>query len=363
MELSEHIREIQDALRKGTFVNEASVSQGIVLRLLQALGWPIFDSKVVSPEYTVEGRRVDFALCHPALKPIVFVEVKKVGEGEGGDRQLFEYAFYVGVPMAVLTNGQEWHFYLPGEQGSYEERRVYKLDILGRDVDESEKRLRAYLYYQALCSGSAIEAAKQDYRDVARQRTIQSALPQAWRKLIEDQDESLVELIANETESLCGYKPDSDTVAEFLAAGVRSQAVADTQSAARPITASLPAPAVSASGQGLRGVGFSLYGAETQARNAKDAMIKLIEQLARRDSTFLQRFAARPQGRSRRYVAPDRSDLYPNRPDLCQDYSHQLQSGWWIGTNYSRQAITKIIQMACEVAGIAFGRDLIVNLG
>ena len=31
---------------------------------------------VVAPEYSLEGRRVDFALCHPAGKPLVFVEVK-----------------------------------------------------------------------------------------------------------------------------------------------------------------------------------------------------------------------------------------------------------------------------------------------
>lgn len=65
MELRDHIPHIQESIRAGAFVNEASVSQGIVLRILQALGWPIFDSRIVSPEYGVEGRRVDFAFCHP----------------------------------------------------------------------------------------------------------------------------------------------------------------------------------------------------------------------------------------------------------------------------------------------------------
>ena len=86
------------------------------------------------PEFSLEGRRVDFALCHPANRPAVFVEVKKVGGAKGADKQLFEYAFHSGVPMAILTDGQEWSFYLPGEQGRYDERRVYKLDLLERNV-------------------------------------------------------------------------------------------------------------------------------------------------------------------------------------------------------------------------------------
>src|SRR3990172_11571632 len=141
MNLTEHIKEIQNALKAGRFLNEASVSQGIVLRILQALGWPVFDSQIVWPEYTVEGRRVDFALCQPKAKPAVFIEVKQVGQSEGADRQLFEYSFHLGIPMAVLTDGQEWHFYLPAERGDYKERRVYKLDLLERDIDENSRKI------------------------------------------------------------------------------------------------------------------------------------------------------------------------------------------------------------------------------
>ena len=162
MTLQDHISDIRQAIRNERFSNEAAVSQGIVLRLLQALGWPTYDIQVVFPEFGVGGRRVDFALCHPRNKPLVFIEVKQIGKGEGADRQLFEYAFHTGVPMAIMTDGQEWHFYLPGEQGHYEERRVYKLDILERDVEESAKRLDRYLSYEAMCSGQAIELARKD---------------------------------------------------------------------------------------------------------------------------------------------------------------------------------------------------------
>ena len=216
MELRDHIAQIRDGLTTGNFPNEASVSQGIVLRFLQSLHWPIFDSTVVCPEYSVGGRRVDFALCHPPGKALVFIEVKNIGKDEGADRQLFEYAFHVGVPLAVLTDGRQWSFYLPGEQGSYDERRVYRLDLVDRDLDECEKRLQRYLNFSDCCSGKAVEAAKEDYRDQTKKRQIQQTLPQAWARLIKEPDELLVELLTNEVESLCGYKPDLDIVASFV---------------------------------------------------------------------------------------------------------------------------------------------------
>ena len=117
MDLADDIDDIRARIRSGGFTNEASVSQGIVLRLLHALQWPQYNTQVVYPEYPLEGSlRVDFALCHPPGKPIGFIEVKKIGQSDGAERQLFEYAFHKGVPLAILTDGREWNVFLPGEQ-------------------------------------------------------------------------------------------------------------------------------------------------------------------------------------------------------------------------------------------------------
>ncbi|HEX7575313.1 MAG TPA: type I restriction endonuclease [Candidatus Methanoperedens sp.] len=128
MELKEHIIEIQKDIKTGQFSTEAAVSRGIVMRILESLKWPIYKTKVVWPEYPLETRYVDYALCHPPEKPVVIIEVKNIGKLRDADTQLFEYAFHAGVPMAVLTDGQEWNFYLPSGKGSYDERRFYKID-------------------------------------------------------------------------------------------------------------------------------------------------------------------------------------------------------------------------------------------
>ena len=93
-------------------------------------------------------------------------------------------------------------------------------------------------------------------------------------------------------------------------------------------------------------------------------LTSVIEVLAERDPTFLGRFTALPRhGRTRRYVAQNRNDLYPGRPDLIEEHSHQLRSGFWIGTNISRKQIERILAVACDVAGLRYGADLKINLG
>jgi len=248
MDLEEHIREIRLGIEARQFAHEAAVAQGIVLRLLGALSWPCWNTHVVALQYSIQGRRADFALCHPADRPIALIEVKQLGmSSPASERQLFEYAFHAGVPLVVLTDGQQWDFFLPAEQGDYGERRVYKLDLLEREVDECSSRLVRYFKYDAIVSGAAIEAAREDYRSVAQTRLIQAALPKAWRKLVEEKDDLLIDLIADQAATLCGYKPGVETVAHFLKESItfteqpssaRPRPVESSGSAATPASSS-----------------------------------------------------------------------------------------------------------------------------
>ena len=374
MTLENHIIEdIRAGIKAGRFVNEAAVSQGIVLRLLQALGWPTYDTQVVCPEYALEGRRVDYALCHPSSKPIAFIEVKQIGQSDGAERQLFEYAFHIGVPLAILTDGQEWNFFLPAEQGDYGERRVYKLDVVERELSESVSRLTRYLGYSEICSGNAIAAAREDYKSISRNRQMLATLPEAWSQLVAEEDDLLLELVADRVESLSGFKPDLDTVAKFLRENVSLRAngwpnvpvgrtpaagpsTTTTTPRTQPTTPPVPTP--------VGAVGFSLEGRFFTCRNGRDVLVGVFDALAERDGTFLERFAARPKhGRTRRYLARSAEELYPGRPDLAREYSAKLKSGWYVGTNVSKAQIERIISMACEVAPLEFGRELVVSVG
>ena len=355
MSLSDHLKKNQEGLRQGSYTSEASVSQGILLPALNALGWPVFDTSIVVPEFSLEGRRVDFALWHPKNKPAVFVEVKNVGLSDGADRQLFEYAFHLGVPMAILTDGQEWSFYLPGEQGRYDERRVYKIDLLERSLEEIESRLIRYLKYQNVTSGVALKSARSDYQNVSRYRIIANNLPKAWDSILQEQDSILLELLAEKVEDLCGYKPDLDMCSQFIYKQVDSQksAQVDKQSirhiTKRKKSSSKPTSKKSRTRK-VEDYTLEFKDQEISARSAREVMTTLFELLAYEDDTFLDRFAARKHGRKRRYLAKDKYDLYPGRPDLADEKSIEVVQGWWLGTNYSRKNIQDIIDLALEVA-------------
>lgn len=363
MTLESCIKQIQENLRRGTFQNEAAVSQGVVLKILNALGWDTYETQVVAPEYAIGGRRVDYALCHPPTKPSVFIEVKKVGNSDGADKQLFEYAFHEGVPLAVLTDGQEWNFYLPSGQGAYTERRFYFLDLLERDVKEICFRLDRYLSYARIKSGEARNNANNDYQDKSKQQEASSEIPKAWRTLLVETDELLAELLSDKVEESCGYKPTREDIDIFLQSQV-PDLLADKRSPSNP-----PAPTTQAikikpvlhnyAQQSLHEIGYQYKGQWHSYINGIDVMLAILREFAQSNKDFLSRFVSRKHGRTRRWVDRSKSNLYPGRTDLQEEFSVELIPGWWVGTNYSATSdMPNIVRAACEVMGIEFGKDL-----
>ena len=182
--LEEHIDDIRDKLVEMKIRKEAAVSQGIVLRLLKALAWPISNTQIVHPEYSVGGGSVDFALCLPESTPQVLIEVKQVGKIEGAEQQLFKYVLdYDGViPIAVITNGREWQFFHPTGEGTWAERKVCELDFtIGNSAGNAEK-LNRYLNYESIRTGEAIESIKKDYEQGGQQKQVAIQLPKMWSK-------------------------------------------------------------------------------------------------------------------------------------------------------------------------------------
>jgi hypothetical protein len=365
--LIDSIERIQRDLRAGRFANEAAVSQGVLLPLLHELGWPVFDTRVVAPEYALEGTAGRLRAMRPLRTSLAFVEVKRVGQSEGGGRQLFEYAFIRGVPLALLTDGQEWSFYLPAEQGHLDERRVYKLDLLERSPAESGERLGRYLAHERVLDGTALAAARADHRDVARKRQIDLTLPRAWSALLDEQDSVLLELLAEKVEDICGYRPDPDACSRFLSSSASGSGRLGAPGSRtvlpdRPPPASPPSdPPASRRLQGTT-PGFTLGGQRHAAHSAREVLQCVLVAFAKHDPTFLERFVARKHGRTRRYVSRDREELYLNRPDLAADHAVEFVPGWWLGTNYSKRSIAEIIELACEVAGVP-ASQLQISLG
>ena len=215
--IKEQIDNIRNRLKNKEYPNEQAVRQGIVDPLLRNLGWPLEDTQIVYPEYTVGSGKVDYALRDPQSKnPRVFIEAKQVGNIEGAEEQLFGYDARIRVPIAVLTDGQIWRFFHPTGEGTWEERKIHELDFIAGDSEKSAECLSRYLDYESIRSEIAIDAIRNDYNNLVRQRKIQSGLPEAWRALVQESDKDLIKVVGEKTENVCGHRPDDAQVIAFL---------------------------------------------------------------------------------------------------------------------------------------------------
>jgi len=145
---------------------------------------------------------------------------------------------------------------------------------------------------------SSISPPLERPRNAASKRQAQRTLPDAWAKLIEAEDELLIELLSDKVEDLCGVKPDPNAVAAFL----RKQPPTDLELASppsrkKPRRSAQLTPTTTA----LNATGYELDGQQRQARDARDVLVQIFREFAEREPDFLERFAALPKhGRKRR---------------------------------------------------------------
>ena len=140
-----HILEHQQHLAGA---NEATIQQYIVLPILRALGWDDTNlaSMEVVPEYQVESRRADYALhIKRDQSPVVLIECKRWNQPIGrNEEQICFYAYSGNIPLAIITNGKLWRFYLSRWEASSLSDRVFcETDIENREkvISDLEKYL------------------------------------------------------------------------------------------------------------------------------------------------------------------------------------------------------------------------------
>lgn len=204
--------------------NEMAVRMGVVDPLLRALGWDTSDYKKVYPEFSTPNGRVDYALCSESSEPLCFIEAKPIGKIDNDTKkQLFGYNAYFRVSVAVLTDGQEWHFfYFPGED-TWEDWQVHTLDLINSEIQENATFFQRHLSYQAVRSGSAVSAMKSDYENSVIEKKMKAHCPDAdtLMHLLSAEDDqlgdvSIREFLAKSFENAIGQRPTDQQVDRFL---------------------------------------------------------------------------------------------------------------------------------------------------
>ena len=125
----------------------------------------------------------------------------------------------------------------------------------------------------------------------------------------------------------------------------------------------VPVPPPSGASGGGRGEMLVICGKSFPCKNPTDAMVKVFKELERREPGFYQRFYNHPWNhrKTRRIIAQDAKELYDSENPRYKRAYKQLGGGWVISTYDSKKTIERNIRRAAEVAGLEFGRDLIIN--
>ena len=204
--------------------SKAAIAQAVVLRLLAAAAWDVFDLSQVMPGYITGNSNVDFALMSPGrpkreASPSVFIDVRTPAENIESprmERQLLALCARQEVPLAVLTNGLRWLLFLWSPEGGRMERRFCEID-LREDPEAAAADINRYLTKDRVSNGQAARSAERELRDSNQEAVDRRAVIQAWRQVVVGLDEGLIELIATAAEQRAGHRPDNRLVRRVLA--------------------------------------------------------------------------------------------------------------------------------------------------
>ncbi len=393
-QLTRVIVDIREKLEQDAFDSEEEVATGVVRRLFHELGWDTFDTSRMTPEFRVENGRVDFALQHATLGPVIFVEVKRVGNATAkGEDQLFSYCVKRGVMLAVFTDGRSWSFYLPAGHGTQEQRRFARFDLVDDEAATCGRLLRRYLECASVDRGQAHKDARADYdrhweRIVARQH-----FERAFESLFTEGCEGIVSSFCEEVRKRCEFSPDQMEAAQFLTKAIAAEVNESpdrthlhpvsppTTSSSAEIIPAAPTPATGVLSicaypsqeeapfqeESTAVVGGALASSASFCFRGQDRCVfrenvnlmrNLFAEFVKRYPNFCEKYAERRKRvGSRIEIGRQKEDF----PESRRKKLYPLPGGWWISIRGNKREQKKMIERACEVVGIEFGRDLSVT--
>ena len=203
----------------------SSVKLGVVLRLLNAAGWEVFDVFQVVPDYPTGNGKVDFALMAPPSRgaggpaaPQVLVIVKPFGEDldeRRHERRVMGQCSRVGAPLAVITNGRRWLLLFQATDYQGASHRFSEVN-LAEDAVAAAAELNRYIARDRVASGQAARSAERTLLDRVRDTVTRQAVLDGWRQVVLGLQDGLLDLVATAAEQRIGYRPEIRQVRRVL---------------------------------------------------------------------------------------------------------------------------------------------------
>jgi len=359
--LEEVIQAIRIKLEKG-FPNEAAVSQGAVLPILQACGWNTYDTDEVPPQYgTQDNQRVDYALLRGG-KPLIFIEVKHRLDNDRsldkGIEQVLNYAYKEGVPVAVLTDGDAWFFYWPAApEQRYAQRLAQAIQLTRTEPTEAATILRKYLQKSPDLSPTRL-------RKIIEEAFHVNKLPSLLEEIFQNPTDELVELIEGIAKQR-DIDVGKEQIRAFLPQWLKKYKPSDSSPSSSAMPSNTPstphasgAPPLSSPSTGL---GYYYKGTFYPAlgKSGADMYVEIISRLIQDYPHFADRFSKESVGNKRSYLF--KKSEKKHLPEEMQKYYEQnskhyreTEQGWLVLVNLNDDNKRRKLSQAAEIAGLPF---------
>lgn len=176
-------------------LTEEATKTSVILPLIQALGFDIFNLNEVTPEFvsdigTKKGEKVDFVLRIDG-KPAILVEAKPISTSLSAAQysQLFRYFSVADARLAILTNGREiWFFSDTDEPNKMDKKPFFIFDL--QSFDEAKVKDLSRFHKSVFNIDAVLEAASN--------LKFVTATADFFREQIDNPSDEFVRLIARQ---------------------------------------------------------------------------------------------------------------------------------------------------------------------
>ena len=337
--MPQSLRDILEELksrRKLHTLRDTELKQSVLLRILSALGWNIFDPSEVRLGCRVGGSVVDYALLDRDAVVVLIHIFRKGVKLQSQLADLIRFGSQTGARRVVLTDGISWWIIEPGSRGSWVSKTTYTINLYDQSIEEVHNR------FWELLSSERLLGAKEELKHSTG--GVDEDLSEAWRALLDTPDMRLVELLADTVERQRGYRPDYADVLRFV----------DGLPEKKKIQRSLPpqqTPRLSPSPgyyTGRKIVAFIFDGHRYELRSWKDLLCTLARILKEKHpDAFLRVLQLR--GKKRPYFSRRPIDL--RKPELIEG------TDIYVETNLSASYIVRLCRELVRLFGYR-GEDL-----
>lgn len=207
--MHEILLDIRQRLLGKEYKNEEHVRLSLVARVVQALGWDIWNPTEVFTEFKAtkkeDNTRVDVALfTHGFEATAIFIECKGVGAFAADlaavERQLRDYNRDHTALFTIITDGRHWRFYFSFTSGEFKDKLFCKFDLQQDGLEKIAGYLETFLLRDNIINHSARQKAEAYLMLGKKERAMQDVLPDA-QKLVSmppfpSLPEAMVQLLA-----------------------------------------------------------------------------------------------------------------------------------------------------------------------